>query len=159
MCQLSCNKITFSVLLLSLRVLARMRRGVVQQIIVSDACWQFFTLRLETLTFKVQRMRGMGRIQRTIVNYPWWLLSTLNFETSTAYKNTCFLKNYLQWSRKKEVFYAPHTSLLWFNFETDFLKNKFSGLSLSWTCKGPTDLFHIGKVRDRENYGKNQNFY
>ena len=33
-----------------------------------------------------------------------------------------------------------------------------SGLSLSQTHKGPTNLFEIEKVRDRENYRKNQNF-
>ena len=32
-------------------------------------------------------------------------------------------------------------------------------LSLSRTRKGPTNLFEIQKVRDRENYRKNQNFY
>ena len=31
--------------------------------------------------------------------------------------------------------------------------------SLSRTRKGPTNLFEIQKVRDRENYRKNQNFY
>ena len=31
--------------------------------------------------------------------------------------------------------------------------------SLSRTRKGPTNLFEIEKVWDRENYRKNQNFY
>ena len=35
---------------------------------------------------------------------------------------------------------------------------KYSGLSLSRTRKGPTNLFEIEKVRDRENYRINQNF-
>ena len=35
----------------------------------------------------------------------------------------------------------------------------YSGLSLSRTGKGPTNLFKIEKVRDRENYLKNQKFY
>ena len=35
----------------------------------------------------------------------------------------------------------------------------YSGLSLSRTRKGPTNLFETEKVRDRENYRKNQNFY
>ena len=34
----------------------------------------------------------------------------------------------------------------------------YSGFSLSRTRKGPTNLFEIEKVRDRENYRKNQNF-
>ena len=36
---------------------------------------------------------------------------------------------------------------------------KYSGLCLSQTRNGPTNLFEIEKVRDRENYHKNQNFY
>ena len=35
----------------------------------------------------------------------------------------------------------------------------YSGLSLSRTRKGPTILFEVEKVRDKENYRKNQNFY
>ena len=35
----------------------------------------------------------------------------------------------------------------------------YSGLSLSRTRKGPTNLSEIEKVRNRENYRKNQNFY
>ena len=36
---------------------------------------------------------------------------------------------------------------------------KYRGLFLSRTRKGPTNLFVIEKVQDRENYRKNQNFY
>ena len=35
----------------------------------------------------------------------------------------------------------------------------YSGLSLSRTRKGPTNLFEIEKVREREKYRKYQNFY
>ena len=31
--------------------------------------------------------------------------------------------------------------------------------SLYSNCKGPTNLFEVEKVQDRENYRKNQNFY
>ena len=37
--------------------------------------------------------------------------------------------------------------------------SKYSGLSLSRTRKGPTNLFEIEKVRDRENCRKNRNVY
>ena len=36
---------------------------------------------------------------------------------------------------------------------------RYSRLSLSRTRKGPTNLFEIEKVRNRENYRKNLNFY
>ena len=36
---------------------------------------------------------------------------------------------------------------------------RYSILSLSRTRKGPKNLLEIEKVRDRENYRKNQNFY
>ena len=39
------------------------------------------------------------------------------------------------------------------------LRVTYSGLSLSRTCKGTTNLFEIEKVGDRENYCKNQHFY
>ena len=45
------------------------------------------------------------------------------------------------------------------NFELFTTLALYNELSLSQTCKGPTNLFEIEKVRDRENYSKNQNFY
>ena len=46
-------------------------------------------------------------------------------------------------------------------YKTDHFRNTLtcSGLSLSRTRKGPINLFEIEKVRDRENYRKNENFY
>ena len=41
----------------------------------------------------------------------------------------------------------------------DNLSFMYSGVSLSRTRKGPTNLFKIEKVRDREIYRENQNFY
>ena len=44
-------------------------------------------------------------------------------------------------------------------FSSFLLLGLYSGLSLSRTRKGPTNLFEIEKVRDRENCRKNQNVY
>ena len=58
----------------------------------------------------------------------------------------------------KALFFNLSTSPSVNNLFIDY-DGKYSGLSLSRTRKGPTNLFEIEKVRDRENYRKYRNFY